>query len=86
MGVDLRMILEKSRVPVQALEVEVEGDRVEQPPRRFHAIRLLFRLSGPAEEDQARLERAVQLSTEKYCSVLHTLRPDLDLDVRIERV
>lgn len=86
MGVDVRMILEKSRVPVTTLEVEVDGDRVDEPPRRFTAIRLTYRLSGPGEEDQARLERAVQLSTEKYCSVLHTLRPDLDLDVRIERV
>lgn len=86
MGVDLRMILEKSRVPVQTLEVEVDGDRVEEPPRRFTSIRLTYRLSGPAEEDQPKLERAVRLSTEKYCSVLHTLRPDLDLDVRIERV
>jgi putative redox protein len=86
MGVDVRMILEKSRVPLETLEVEVDGDRVAEPPRRFHAIRLTYRVSGPAEEDQAKLERAVQLSTEKYCSVLHTLRPDLDLDVRIERV
>ena len=85
MGVDVRMILEKSRVPVDALEVEVEGDRMTEPPRRFHAIRLTYRLRGPAEEDQPRLERAVRLSTEKYCSVLHTLRPDLELDVRIER-
>ena len=86
MGVDVRMILEKSRVPLETLEVEVDGDRVADPPRRFTAIRLTYRLSGPREEDQAKLERAVQLSTEKYCSVLHTLRPDLDLDVRIERV
>jgi len=86
MGVDVRMILEKSRVPVDTLEVEVEGDRVQDPPRRFHAIRLTYRVGGPGDEDQAKLERAVQLSTEKYCSVLHTLRSDLDLDVRIERV
>jgi putative redox protein len=86
MGVDVRMILEKSRVPVETLEVEVDGDRVQDPPRRFHAIRLTYRVRGPGDEDQAKLERAVQLSAEKYCSVLHTLRSDLDLDVRIERV
>jgi len=86
MGVDVRMILEKSRVPVETLEVEVEGDRVEDQPRRFHSIRLTYRLRGPRDEDQAKLERAVELSKEKYCSVLHSLRPDLNLDVRIERV
>jgi putative redox protein len=86
MGVDVVMILEKSRVPLESLEVEVEGDRVEDPPRRFKAVRITYRVKGPADEDQAKLERAVDLSRHKYCSVLHTLRPDLDLDIRIERV
>jgi len=86
MGVDVRMILEKSRVPVASLDVDIEGERVETAPRRFHSVRLTYRLKGPAHEHQAKLERAVELSREKYCSVLHTLRPDLSVDVRIERV
>lgn len=85
MAVDVRMILEKSRVPVESLEVVVEGDRAAEPPRYFHSLRLTYRLRGPSEADQARLERAVQLSRDTYCSVLHTLRPDMSLDVRIER-
>jgi putative redox protein len=86
MGVDVRMILEKARVHVESLDVDVEGDRVDEIPRRFHTVRLTYRVKGPAHHDQTRLERAVELSREKYCSVLHTLRPDLSLDVRIERV
>lgn len=85
MAVDVRMILEKSRVPVEALEVVVEGDRAADPPRYFHALRLTYRITGPTDADQAKLERAVQLSRDTYCSVLHTLRPDMSLDVRIER-
>ena len=85
MGVDLVMILEKSRVPLRALEVVVSGERNTDPPRYFRSMLLTYRLKGPAEADQAKLDRAVQLSKEKYCSVLHTLRPDLALDVRIER-
>ncbi|MCG6988151.1 MAG: OsmC family protein [Gemmatimonadetes bacterium] len=86
MGVDVVDILGKSRVPVQSLEVSVEGDRAPEFPRRFTAIRLVYRLRGPEPEHQARLERAIDLSRDKYCSVLHTLRPDLPLDIRIERV
>lgn len=86
MGVDVRVILEKSRVPVESLLVDVEGDRMEDAPRRFRSVRLTYRLKGPAREDQPKLERAVELSRERYCSVLHTLRPDLIFDVRIERV
>ena len=85
MGVDIRMILEKSRVPVDFLEILVEGDRVSTEPRRFESLRLTCRVRGPEEGDQPKLERAVQLSRDKYCSVLHTLRPDLDLEIHIER-
>jgi putative redox protein len=65
--------------------VEVEGDRVAESPRRFEAIRLTYRVRGPSDDDEDKLQRAVQLSKDRYCSVLHTLRPDLDLDVRIVR-
>ena len=85
MGVDVVDILNKSRVPVEAMRVRVEGARAPEAPRRFTSIRLTYHLSGPSDADQAKLERAVQLSRDKYCSVLHTLRPDLELDIRIER-
>ena len=86
MGVDVQMILEKSRVPVERLEVRVEGDRVDTQPRRFVAIRLTYLLAGPGEEHQAKLDRAIQLSKDKYCSVLHSLDPAITVDVRVERV
>jgi putative redox protein len=85
MAVDVVMILEKSRVPVTALEVVVDGDRAADPPRKFEALRLTYRVSGPDADHDGKLERAVDLSRDKYCSVLHTLRPDLTLDIRIER-
>ncbi len=86
MGIDVVDILTKSRVPLEALEVEVEGSRAEAPPRRFTSMRLTYYVRGPAEADQAKLDRAVALSRDKYCSVLHSLRSDLELDVRIERI
>ncbi|NJD19925.1 MAG: OsmC family protein [Gemmatimonadetes bacterium] len=84
MGVDVRMILEKGRVPLESLDVRIEAERVEEPPRRFRSVRLTYRLRGPRQEDRAKVDRAVELSREKYCSVLHTLRPDLELDIRVE--
>jgi len=84
MAVDVLMILEKSRVPVESLEVEAVGERAESVPKRFMTVTLVYRLVGPKESDQAKLDRAIALSRDKYCSVLHTLDPDLDLDIRIE--
>ncbi len=85
MGIDVLMILEKGRVPVRALEVDVEGTRPDEPPRRFLALRLVYRIEGPGPEHDGRIERAVALSRDKYCSVFHTLRPDLDVEITIER-
>lgn len=85
MGVDVRIILEKSRVPVEALAVEARGQRAATEPRRFTSVRLVYEVKGPKEEHQARLERAVALSKDKYCSVLHSLQPDIDLDIEIRR-
>lgn len=86
MAVDVRMILDKSRVPVDDLEVVVDGDRRETEPRKFVALRLVYRVTGPGPEHQKKLERAVALSRDKYCSVLHSLDPGIDVDVRIEGV
>ena len=86
MAVDVCMILEKSRVPVKSLEVEVVGIRASDAPRRFVSLDLIYRIGGPGGEHQARLERAIKLSREKYCSVLHTLDPEIEFDVRIECV
>lgn len=86
MAVDVRMILEKSRVPLEAMEIEVEGERAPDPPRRYVRVRLVYRLQGPGPEDEAKVQRAVDLSRDKYCSVLHSLRPDLDLSIEVHRL
>ncbi len=84
MGVDVLMILEKSRVPVEALEVEAVGERADTAPKRYESVRLVYRVKGPDDGDRSKVDRAVQLSREKYCSVLHTLDPDLPIDIHVE--
>jgi putative redox protein len=82
-AIDVVDILKKSRQEVQGMAVEVEATRREEPPRRVKRLDFRFRIKGPV--DQQKAERAVDLSLEKYCSVFHTLRMDimLDVDVRI---
>jgi putative redox protein len=83
MGVDIQAILEKGRVPLEALEVELEGERAPDPPQRFLTLRMDIRVKGPDEEQRAKVERAVQLSRDKYCSVFHSLQPDLKVTVAV---
>jgi putative redox protein len=86
MALDVQHILEASRVPMTALEVAVEGERAPEHPRFFTKVGLVFRVEGPQDEHQAKLERAVSLSQEKFCSVLHSLRPDIEYVIEIQRV
>src|SRR5690606_13746188 len=73
---DIVDILAKMRVPLEGLEVVAEGDRAPEPPRRYTRIRLEYRVQVP-DDAREKVRRAVTLSHEQYCSVLHTLRPDV---------
>jgi putative redox protein len=79
---DVVEILGKMRIPVTSLEVRLEGDRRPEPPRRYVALRFVFR-AGVEAESELKLRRAVELSLDKYCSVLHSLRPDIQLSTEI---
>jgi putative redox protein len=79
MGVDLVHILGKGRQPLEGLRVSFTGDRAQTEPHRFTAIRLEFTIAGAV--GQAQVDRAVQLSRDKYCSVWNSLREDITLDV-----
>ena len=86
MAVDVKMILEKSRVPIESLEVEATGVRADTPPRRFLSIQLIYHLEGPGEEHEGRVQRALELSRDKYCSVLHSLDPGIEVELRVAPV
>lgn len=72
---DVVLILQKQRVALRALEVAVQGTRRETEPRRYTAIHFRFAIAG-AGADEAKARRAIDLSLEKYCSVVASLAPD----------
>ena len=65
---DVVEILQKAREAVSGCEVQLEAERSESIPRVFTTIHLHFRVSGEGLTPQ-KVERAVKLSAEKYCSV-----------------
>ena len=75
-GSDVVLILEKMRVALRALRIEVHGTRREEVPRRYVAIRFEFHLAGDGL-DEVKARRAIDLSLEKYCSVVASLAPDI---------
>jgi putative redox protein len=79
MATDVAHILGRGRQDLRGLEVEFEADRAQGEPHRFTAIRLHVAVRG--EVSQAHLDRAIALSHEKYCSVWHSMRQDVPLEV-----
>jgi putative redox protein len=75
-GADVVVILEKMRVPPRELRIEASGVRREEEPRRYTAIHLEYHIAGEGL-DEARARRAIDLSITKYCSVIHSLAPDI---------
>jgi putative redox protein len=75
-GSDVVLILEKMRVRLDAFTIEMEGTRQEENPRRYVAIHFDYRLRGEGL-DPAKARRAIDLSLERYCSVIHSLAPDI---------
>lgn len=84
MGIDVVLILEKMRTRLEGLSITVDGERAPEPPRYFRRMRLRFEIRGDVPRDKA--ERAVSLSLDKYCSVFHSLRNDIEVDTVVELV
>jgi putative redox protein len=76
MAIDLAHILQKGRHPLTALQAEIVAERAQTNPHRFVRVSLRFKVRGAARDE---VERAVALSREKYCSVWHSLREDIEL-------
>ena len=82
MAIDLADIVTKGRHPLTALEARITGERAPEPPRRFTHFTLHFVMTGNVPIQA--IERAIQLSRDKYCSVWQSLREDIQLDITFE--
>ena len=64
---DVVLILERGREPVEDVAVEIDADRAAEDPKVYTRIHLHFVVSGRGL-NPAKVERAIGLSIEKYCS------------------
>jgi len=80
---DVVTILQKGRHPVTDVAVTVEGTRADTSPRVFTALHYVYRVSG-RKLDRRHVERAVELSKEKYCSATIMLGKTATITYEIE--
>lgn len=81
-GMDVLAILRKKREPIEGLEVYVEGQRATEHPMIYTDIEVVYRIYGNV--DPASVERAIQLSADKYCGVGATLQEVAKISHRYE--
>jgi putative redox protein len=84
MAIDLAVVLERGRFDVKSLRARLVGERAPSDPRHLTKVDLHFTLTGDVPAD--RVQRALDLSRQKYCSVWHSLRPDIELEATFEIV
>jgi putative redox protein len=82
MAIDVVHILTRGRHTVAGLTTTFTGERAAEEPHRFVKIDLAFIISTSASAEQ--VDRALQLSRSKYCSVWNSLRQDIEFNVRYE--
>lgn len=81
-GMDVISILEKKKQKVTAFDIKLHADRSQEHPKVFTAIEIEYIVSGK-EIDRVAVERAVQLSTEKYCPAFAMLSKIAPISTRI---
>ena len=84
-GSDAIEILKKMRQDVEDMEVIVRAQKAEGYPARFESIEVEFVVRGK-DLDPAKVEKAIKLSDEKYCTVGGSLRNPVAMSTRITLV
>ncbi len=84
MAIDVAVVMRRSRLEVKRLQARLVAERAATDPKRLEAVDLHFTLTGAIPPD--RVQRALELSREKYCSVWHSLRPDIRFTTSFEVV
>ena len=77
-GMDVASILKKMKENVEDLSVEVQGDITEDHPKRFEGMKVIYRVKGKGISLK-NVEKAVKLSSEKYCGVSANYKEAFDI-------
>ncbi len=80
LAIDVVTFLQKMRAEIKNFEIETIGERNPTPPQYFKSVDMVIRLSGK-DITPKKLDKAISLSHEKYCSVYHCLRKDMKINV-----
>lgn len=79
-GIDLGLILKKQRQVLDDFKVSIDGHRSSSPAKEFKQVDIHFELWGNL--DKEKVEKAISLTVEKYCSVIQSLSEKIKINTR----
>jgi len=83
LSIDVVHILRKMRCKISRYEIEAEGARNPTPPQYYKSVDMMIHISGEGITPK-KIDRAIALSRDKYCSVYHSLRRDIEVNIKYE--
>ena len=83
-AIDVVEMLKKMRVEFSDFSIKVTGDLTEEHPTTYHTVHLTYLIRLNNSTDKDKVEKAVNLSQEKYCGVTAMVKKFADLKVVIE--
>ncbi len=72
-GMDVVSLLKKMRVDFEDFKIQVSGELTDEHPKYYHKIHLTYQFKGK-DINASKVEKAVNLSQDKYCGVSHMLK------------
>jgi putative redox protein len=77
-GMDVVSILNKMRVEFEDFRVNIEGNLTEEHPRHFDHMHIIYLIKGK-DIPEEKVQKAIQLSQDKYCGVSYSYREAMKL-------
>ncbi|MDW8148406.1 MAG: OsmC family protein [Roseiflexaceae bacterium] len=82
-AVDLVEILKKQRATLSRLTITVDGEQDADPPWRYRRIYLRYQVTA-AGTTLEKVQRAIDLALNKYCSVRSSLHPEIEVTFEVD--
>ncbi len=85
-GMDVISLLKKMKQPVSFFNIDVEGELADEHPKTYTEITLVYQFKKGDGLDESKVEKAVNLSQDRYCGVSAMLKPVAKVEYRIEYI
>ncbi|MDX9957399.1 MAG: OsmC family protein [Spirochaetia bacterium] len=83
-GMDVVSVLKKMREPISWFNMRVEGDLTEEHPKTYTKVRIIYQFKKADGLKDENVQKAINLSQDRYCGVATLLRKALELETAVE--